>query len=146
MIETEFPLPAGCEELECWFSYEDTSGQTHWDSAMGANFRLRFPTHDLRLLRGEVIKAHGTGIDRLEIELESVPAVETVGLRYRLTQPSGYPGRECALVSSADHRSWTTPAGGTPVPANATIVFDLVYTIGGRRFSDDNEGTWFLAN
>jgi hypothetical protein len=146
MIEAEFLLPAGCEELECWFSYADTFGQTHWDSAMGANFRLRFPSHDLRLLRGEIIKSPGIGVDRLEIEVESVAAVETVDLRYRLTQHTGHPNRECALVSSADHKSWTTPAGGAPVPANATVAFDLIYTVGGRKFTDDNEGTWFLAN
>jgi hypothetical protein len=146
MIEAEFLLPTGCEELECWFSYVDASGQTHWDSAMGANFRLRFPTHDLRVMRGEIVKVPGIGVDRLEIELESVPAVEAVDLRYRFTQPSGQPGQQCTLVSSADHRSWTTPAGGEPVPSNSTIVFDLVYSIGGRKFTDDNEGTWFLAN
>jgi hypothetical protein len=148
MLRGEFLLPAGCEELECWFSYVDDAGQTHWDSAMGANFWLRFPAHDLNLLRGAVVKLPGEGVDRLEVELESIPAVETIDLRWRFTQPADQPRRQCALISSAardTHKGWTTPVGGVPVPSGATVVFDLVYTVGGHKYTDDNEGTWFLA-
>jgi hypothetical protein len=148
MLRAEFLLPAGCEELECWFSYVDAAGQTHWDSAMGANFWLRFPTHDLTLLRGEVVKLQGEGVDRLEVELESIAAVEIIDLRWRLTQPAEQQRRQCALVSSAardTRKGWTTPVGGVPVPSGATVVFDLVYTAGGHTYTDDNEGTWFLA-
>ena len=148
MLRAEFLLPPGCEELEGWFSYMDATGQTHWDSAMGANFWLRFPAHDLNLLRGEVVSLPEAGLDRLEVELESIPVVETIDLRWRLTQPSGQPRRQCALISSAAHdarKAWTTPVGGVPVPSGATVVFDLVYTVGGRKFTNDNEGTWFLA-
>ena len=148
MLRAEFLLPSGCEELECWFSYMDATGQTHWDSAMGANFWLRFPAHDLNLLRGEVVSLPEAGLDRLEVELESIPVVETIDLRWRLTQPSDQPRRQCALISAAAHdarKGWAMPVGGVPVPSGATVVFDLVYTVGGRKFTNDNEGTWFLA-
>ncbi len=49
MLEIEFHLPPGCDELECWFSYAGGSGKTLWDSDLGSNFWLRFPTHDLQI-------------------------------------------------------------------------------------------------
>jgi hypothetical protein len=32
------------------------------------------------------------------------------------------------------------------VPKDAAVVFDLVYRVGGREFTDDNQGRWYLAD
>jgi hypothetical protein len=148
MLEIEFTLPEGCEELECWFSYVDNSGATHWDSAGGANHWLRFPAHDLNIRRVELRPQVGEALDRLEVEVESVPAVESVQLRWRYTQPAGLGRQGRALESSAGadgHKRWSVP-DGIPVASDTIVVFDLVYTVGAHKFTDDNEGTWYLVS
>jgi hypothetical protein len=149
MLEVQFPLPDGCEELECWFSYVDNAGETHWDSAMGANFWLRFPAHDLDLQRAELIARPDEALDQLELELESVPVVDTIELRWRYTQLAAHPRQQRALVPSTlttGRKRWGTPGGGIPVASDTPIIFDLVYTVGGHQFTDDNEGTWYLVS
>jgi hypothetical protein len=41
--------------------------------------------------------------------------------------------------------NWSTPDGGVPVPTKSTAVFDFVYRVHGRPHTDDNAGTWYLA-
>ena len=148
MLESSFPMPNGCEELEFWFSYVDSKGQTLWDSAGGSNYRLRFPTHDLALERAQIGTPPNSAVDKLEVELTSLGVVQSVTLRSRLTQPAGQPRKETELVKSSapgGRTAWITPDGGIDVPFGSTAVFDLVYTVSGRKFTDDNEGTWYLA-
>lgn len=149
MLETQFPLPEGCEELECWFSYVGEVGEARWDSAMGANFWLRFPAHDLDLQRAELIARPQEAQDQLEVELESVPDVDSVEVRWRYTQISGTPRQQRALEESAaagGRKSWSTPDGGIPVASGTPVVLDLLYTVGGHTFTDDNDGTWYLVS
>lgn len=149
MLETEFPLPDGCEEVECWFSYVDDNGATHWDSAGGANHWLRFPAHDFDIRRAEIIAQPNEALDQLIIEVASVPAVETVALRWRYTQLTSLPRQQRALESTdtTDGRKlWTAPGGSIPVASGTPLVFDLVYTVGGHEFTDDNQGTWYVVS
>jgi hypothetical protein len=149
MLEAQFPLPDGCEELECWFSYVDNAGETHWDSALGANFWLRFPAYDLDLQRAELIARPEEALDQLQLELESVPVVDTIDVRWRYTRPPGHTRQQCALIPSTratGGKHWSAPDGGIPVASDTPIIFDLVYTVGGHKFTDDNEGTWYIVS
>jgi hypothetical protein len=147
MLQQTFEVPAGCDELECWFSYTDSRGHELYDSHEGTNFWLRFPLHDLSFPHGVIIDSPDPGVDRLQIELTSLAVVDQIVARWRLTHPPG-PRQTIALVSSAapdDRKAWSIAPPGAPVATGATGVFDLVYTVGGRQFTDDNEGTWYLA-
>jgi hypothetical protein len=147
MLEETFDLPRGCDELEFWFSYREPNGNVRWDSAEGKNFRIRFPLHDLIEPQGRVLSSPDPAFDRLQVGVQSIAKVESVLLRWRLTHPSGHPRQESQLVRSqaGNQLQWSTPDGGLPVPVDATAVFDLVYRVGGRSFTDDNAGSWYLA-
>lgn len=148
MLGVEFPLPTGCQELELWFSYTDATGQVFWDSAHGANFWLRFPTHDLTVARAEVLPSADASAGQLVVEVQSVPEVDAIELRWRLTQFPTVARQRAALlaVAAADGaKTWSTPAGGLSVPPGAVVAFDLVYYVNSHKFTDDNQGTWFLT-
>jgi hypothetical protein len=149
VMKGEFSLEERCEELEVWFSHTNAAGQQLWDSRMGQNYWLRFPTHDLKLRRAALAADPGGSVDRLHVEVESVPIVEAIELRWRLTHPSGSPRKSFVLSAAAEPHGgklWTAAPDGVPIPVGATLVFDLVYTVGGRTFTDDNEGTWYLPD
>jgi hypothetical protein len=146
MLKAEFPINQGAEELEIWFTYTDNVGRPLWDSRMGRNFWLRFPTHDLEIEDAQVGESGTAGTDRFDLQIAAVPAVDAVALRWRLTHPTQTERRQVALQLTADsgRRIWKTPSEGVPVPAGSTLVFDVLYFAQGRLFTDDNEGTWYL--
>ena len=141
-------LPPDAEELECWFSYLDNTGQTRWDSAGGRNFWLRFPNFDLTILSATVNVGEGTDADRFHLSVAAVAAVDDMIVRWRYARPGGQPRQESHLtpVDNMDGRKvWATQAVGLPVPQAATVIFDLVYGSGGHYTTDDNEGTWYIV-
>lgn len=143
MVEIRFPISKDCEELECWFSYADGSGTTHWDSGMGKNFWLRFPSHDL-----ELVSAQKDASGHLKLEVDSLPVVDAIDLRWRYTQPAGYLRELCPLESTTlatGRKRWSPPQGAISMASNSPILFDLIYTVGEHKFTDDNEGTWYLV-
>lgn len=146
MLKTEFPLPETCDEIECWFSYVDATGSRHWDSDGGANFHLRFPTHDLHIRRAQ--SSITPDAHRLEVKVSAIQRVQTIDLRWRVTQPAAESLRQSAPLAAEtreDERTlWSTPKDGIVLPTGATVVFDLMYTVDGRKFVDNNEGTWYL--
>jgi len=78
-----------------------------------------------------------------------VEKVETVSLRWRLPSVAGSARQTTplqAVVAKGPAKTWQTPAGGVPIPAGATVVFDLVYSVGGRSYTDDNQGRWYVAD
>ena len=148
MLETVFTIPNGCQELEAWFSCTHDDGTVHWDSKMGRNYWLRFPLKDLEIRRAANVKKTGTGHDALELEIGSAAATERVDVRWRFTHPAGVPRKTTTLVAHSDREGrkiWNTPPGGIPIAEGATVVFDVVYTIGGHQFTDDNQGNWYLV-
>lgn len=148
MLETVFTLPEGCDELEFWFSYVDSGGSVHWDSVGGENYHLRFPICDLAQPKGVIVSSPDPAFDRLQVQVSSVHQIEAVELRWRLTSPMAQPRREIALIASPGEEgctNWSTPDGGVAVPTKSTAVFDFVYHVHGRPHTDDNAGTWYLA-
>jgi hypothetical protein len=151
MLSTTFDLPSGCDALEVWFSCTHEDGQTHWDSDHGKNHWLRFGLFDIDLKAAKVVASDkkSDAQDRLEFELLTLSKVESVSIRWRITN-----AKDCMRIVShlvgagtvSGKTTWTTPDGGIPVPKGAVIAFDVVYQIAGQTYTDDNQGRWYIAD
>src|SRR5262249_24375156 len=134
MVEIQFPISPDSEELECWFSYTDGSGETHWDSAMGKNFWLRFPPHDLELVSAEMETKPD---EHLKLEVDTVPEVDAIDLRSRYTRPVDYPRELCPLdptTLETGRKRWKVPEGVISMSSDTPILFDLIYRVGEHKF------------
>jgi hypothetical protein len=147
MLEIEFRLLSGCDELECWFSYVDDTGRTFWDSDMGSNFWLRFPTYDLQITIAELVGGPREAIDVFKLEVESVPVVETVNVQWRYANDITGTSHQRPLTETllGKRKHWTLP-GGAPVAWSTPLAFALLYTVAGHTFFDDNDGTKFVVS
>ncbi|BCU76800.1 DUF6209 family protein [Luteolibacter sp. LG18] len=150
MLETKFELPAGTDELEAWFSCTHDDGYTHWDSENNQNHWLRFSLHDVTEVKA-VVKApdqQNPAQSKVDFDVTTIPQVTSVTARHRLPAFQERPRVETPLVSAdgPDGKRWVAPPEGIPVPVGAAVAFDLVYTIGDRKFTDDNQGRWYLAD
>ncbi len=152
MLTTTFDIPNGTTELEVWFSCTHPDGYTHWDSDFGKNYWLRFGLKDLNI---EFAKVHHpaasrpTPVDVFEFKCSSRPSVDSMSLRWRVTSIPGFVRQTTALVNAPDGpeaKIWSTPTGGIEVPEGATIAFDIVYSVRGRSYTDDNQGRWYIAD
>jgi hypothetical protein len=148
-LEVEFPLEPGTDEVECWFSYVDGSGDTRWDSEMGANYWLRFPTHDLEYRTAAIEARPKEALDLFHLEVESIEAVESATVRWRSTtalNDARYEHPLAAGASAGGRKLWTLPADRAGVVSDSPIAFDVVYTVGGHKFTDDNDGSWHVIS
>jgi hypothetical protein len=150
MLTATFDIPAGCDALEAWFSCIH-DGQTRWDSDHGRNHWLRFGLADVSIQGARVIPAKDLANpqDTLDFELGTSPKVDSVTVRWRSTNLPGASRVETPLVCAAatpDGKIWTAPAGGIPAPRGAVVAFDVVYRVGGRSYTDDNQGRWYIAD
>jgi hypothetical protein len=104
----------------------------------------------LKIAAAKVTQKEGdTAGDYLDVTIDSVPEVERVAVRWRMTHPAGHPRQEAVLVGADGpngSKRWSLPPGGIPVAKGATVVFDAVYYVGGKKFTDDNQGCWYLAD
>ena len=151
MLKTTFDIPQGCDELEVWFSCTHDDGRTHWDSDMGKNHWLRFGIADLTLKAAKIkiAKKKTAAQDTFELDIATKSKVESVSVRWRLTNSPQAPRVITALTCSSDTatgKTWASPDGGIPVPKGAVVAFDIVYTVEGRAFTDDNQGRWYIAD
>jgi len=148
MLEIQFGLPPGCDELECWFSYSDDHGSVQWDSAQGANLWLRFPTHDLDIRKAAIKAQDKEPLDLFQIEVESVPVVDSIDVRWRYTNAINDKRLQCPLMPAlfGARKRWTLPGDGAHVAWKTPLAFDLVYWVKGHKYADDNDGTWYIVN
>jgi len=151
VLETAFDIPKDCDQLEVWFAYHRPNGETRWDSDFGKNFWMRFPLNDVKTIQAIVHPPRQPvpGHDMFEVEVTSLACIESMVVRWRIGNQSREERRQSPLVSSAQGSSlkrWSLTGGGVTVPRNATVVFDLVYYVGGRKFTDDNQGRWYIAD
>lgn len=149
MLESSFPLSTGCEEIEAWFSCTYPDGSTHWDSAHGNNYHLRFPLHDLHIEEARVLpRAQDSSHDAFNLKVTGVAAVESMRVRWRIPKVSRDLRQETPLVataSTAAGRLWKLSTE-ILVPHGAAVVFDLVYGVRQREYTDDNQGRWYVAD
>ncbi|MFT4115029.1 DUF6209 family protein [Silvibacterium sp.] len=146
MLEAEIPIPPGATAFEFWFSYQDAHGEIRYDSEMGKNFFLRFASLDLKIESASQATRGEGGVFTLSVL--SLPEVEDITVRWRLTALPQVARQKTALISnsiSGDRKRWTLPAGSLLMDAKSPIAFDLVYSVGGHSFTDDNEGTWYVV-
>jgi hypothetical protein len=150
MYTGELRIPADAQQVIAWFSYFATNGVTHWDSDYGANYYLRFTTLDVKLLERVVTSDPQTPYSGFGATIAASPAVTQVAVRFRVLndpnqggqrsvvqlQPTGKKGRDKRAI-------WQV--GGVAVPYRAVIAFDIVYTVDGRSYTDDNNGRYYLA-
>jgi hypothetical protein len=146
MLESEMAIPEGTTEFEFWFAYTDANGEARHDSRMGRNFWIRFASHDLKIDSASV--ARRDSVSAFSVSVLSVPEVESMIARWRLTaQPTLR--REEKALTAADapdgRKRWSSPDGGFSIAPNSPVAFDLVYTIKGHSYTDDNEGTWYIV-
>ena len=151
MLGTTFDIPEGTDELEVWFSCTHDGGATHWDSDFGKNHWLRFVLADLTIKSVKVkpAKTKAAAQDVLEVDLVTKAKIDSVSLRWRITSQQGSPRQVTPLVVSSltgAGKNWAAPFDGIPVPKGATVAYDVVYTVEGRTFTDDNQGRWYIAD
>jgi hypothetical protein len=146
MLETDFPLPESCPELECWFSYTDDYG-TKWDSQMGANYWIRFSLHDLEIKTAQITARPTEALDLFTLAVVSVGEVDSIRVRWRYTNAINEARYEWPLEPAGlgDGKSWSLGAGA-PVSSNTPLAFDLVYQANGHTYTDDNQGTWYIVS
>jgi hypothetical protein len=146
MLETEIPILAGVTEFEFWFSYTDEKGTERYDSEMGANFFLRFASHDLTIESSK--QDNSSGRPTFELSILSVPDIDEITIRWRYTALPAIARQSNALAVSEGpegRKRWTPPSGSFSVEPDSPIAFDLVYKSGGHTFTDDNDGTWYIV-
>ncbi len=151
MLETSFDLPPGTDELETWFSCTHADGETHWDSHDGKNYWLRFSLYDIKDVQATVCKPEvkNPAQSSLTFDIVSLPQVHQIVVRWRLPAFQERPRVDAVLVRSVASDGdihWTTDPDGIQVPIDTAVVFDLVYFIGDRKFTDDNYGRYYLAD
>jgi hypothetical protein len=147
MLHGQFHLLAYCEEVVAWFSYQDRTGRTRWDSDYGANYRFRFVSEDLKFLNSEV--ESGDAVDQLKVQLAAAPEIERVIVRYRIVNDLIKPTQEYLVeLSPTNQRDsdggclWSL---AIPLPHGAVVAYDILYFVRGRRFKDDNSGRYFVV-
>jgi hypothetical protein len=148
MLHGQCHIPAQSEELVAWFSYQDRTGRTRWDSDYGANYRFRFVSEDLKFLNADV--APGDAVDQLQVQLTAAPAVERVIVRYRIVNDLTKPTQEHLVELSPANQ---LDAGGghlwslaMPLPRGAVVAYDVLYFVRARKFKDDNSGRYFVVS
>lgn len=151
MLTTTFTIPEGCDELEVWFSCTHDDGKTHWDSDHGKNHWLRFGLADIAIDTAKVKtkKAKTSVNDTLEFALNTAEKIDSVEVRWRMTNHPGVPRKVTPLVPGAtkgSRRQWTSPGDGIPVAKGAVIAYDIVYRVQDRTHTDDNQGRWYIAD
>jgi hypothetical protein len=147
MLHGHFHILAHCDEVVAWFSYQDRTGRTRWDSDYGANYRFRFVSEELEFLVSAI--ELGDAVEQLKVTLAADPEIERVIVRYRIVNDRTKPTHEYLVELSpanqrhSDGRSiWTL---ATPLPRGAVVAYDVLYFVGGRKFKDDNSGRYFVA-
>jgi hypothetical protein len=147
MLHGQFHILAHCEEVVAWFSYQDRTGRTRWDSDYGANYRFRFVSKDLKLLNSEV--ESGDTVDQFKVQLVAAPAIERVMVRYRIVNDLTRATQEDLVELSPSNqrdadggRLWFQTI---PLPCGAVVAYDVLYFVSGQRFKDDNSGRYYVA-
>ncbi len=150
MLTSTFTIPEDCDELEVWFSCTHEDGHTHWDSDFGKNHWLRFGLADISIDSAKVktTKKKTAVTDAFELSLTTTPKIDSVDIRWRMTNHPGSPRVITPLqaTTKGGHKQWATPKGGLPVAKDAVIAYDIVYHVEGRKHTDDNQGRWYIAD
>ncbi|HEX9983960.1 MAG TPA: DUF6209 family protein [Thermoanaerobaculia bacterium] len=141
-------IPNDAEELIVWFMNTGQSGLQYWDSDYGANYIFRFTSIDIQGEEANVTSDPQTPYSGFNVSMTALPEVENVSVSFKVTNnPPDNPFESTVDLSAGEltngRRAWS--AAGILVPYQARIRFSFNYTVNGRTFVDDNDGTGFWA-
>jgi hypothetical protein len=147
-MTTSIDIPDDAGELILWFLNTGQSGMTYWDSAYGANYVFRFTSLDIEGQEANVTSDPATPYSAFNVSMTALLVVENPEVAFQVTNnPPGQPLAGTIALTPGQvengRRAWS--AGGIAVPDNARIRFSFRYTVDGRTFLDDNDGTGFWA-
>jgi hypothetical protein len=152
MLSARIDIPVDAERLTVWFSYAGTSGETHYDSDYGANYRFGFPAREIDVVRATVTRRPDQPADAFEVTVGTTGEVEGVAVPFFLAGDPACAKHE-VLLNRNDQPTEAIGGSGLPslwsaasdVPHGAILRFKVSYWIDGRRLTDDNAGVWYLA-
>ncbi len=137
------------EELILWFSAKAPDGQVLWDTDYGKNFHFRFADEGIQILEAAIGSQPGRATSSFRVSVAAPTESESVQVRYRVLYPAG---SDEEFTIGLDASGKQAPGGGeiwsksdVAVPYHATLAFDVLYFIHGRRYKDDNDGSYFIA-
>ena len=134
-MATAINIPADAEMLIFWFM-----GDERWDSDSGANYWFRFTSLDIQ---GENATVSDGGF---EVTLTALPEIEDVFVHFKVINiPSGQTGSVPLVPGLVENGRRTWEVSGVAVPQGANVRFEFTYSVNGRTFRDDNDGTGFYA-
>lgn len=152
MLSARIDIPADAERLTVWFSYTGASGETHYDSDFGVNYRFGFPGREIEVVRATVIRLPDQPADRFELTVRAAATVEGMAVPFFLVADPACAKHELLLHRIVQPTETNGGSGlpylwsaATDVPHAAIVRFKICYWIGGRRLTDDNTGNWYLA-
>jgi hypothetical protein len=141
-------IPEDAGELIMWFMNTGQSGRQFWDSDFGANYVFRFTSLDIQGEEASVSYDPQTPYSGFSVSMTAQPVIENVAVQFTVTSnPPDQPFAGTVALMPGELANGRRPweVGGVAVPAHARIRFVFVYTVDGRTFVDDNDGTGFWA-
>ncbi len=147
-MTTTIDIPDDAAELIMWFMNTGRSGRQFWDSDYGANYVFRFTSLDIQGETATVTGDPQTPYGGFQVSMSALPEVENVVVNFTvINNPPDNPFTANVPLVAGDvedgRRSWEV--AGVAVPRGANIKFSFTYTVDGRTFVDDNDGTGFYA-
>jgi Family of unknown function (DUF6209) len=152
MLSAHIDVPDDAERLTVWFSYTGASGETHYDSDFGVNYRFGFPCREIEVIRATVTRRPDQPADWFELSIRAAATVEGMAVPFFLVADPACAKHQLLLRRIGQP---TEASGGNgltslwnaaiEVARGAVVRFKVCYWIGGRRLTDDNTGAWYLA-
>jgi hypothetical protein len=147
-MTTSIEIPDDAEELIMWFMNSGRSGRQFWDSDYGANYLFRFTSLDIQGETATVVSDPQTPYGGFQVSMTALPEVEDVAVSFTVTNsPPDSPFAGSVPLEAGQlengRRAWAV--AGVAVPRGANVRFQFTYTVDGRTFTDDNDGTGFYA-
>jgi hypothetical protein len=148
LMRTSIDIPDDAEELIMWFLNTGRSGMQYWDSDYGRNFVFRFTSIDIQGEEANVTSDPATPYSGFNVSVSALPVIAGVSVKFDVvSNPPDQPfGGTVPLTTGTlanGRRQWS--AHGIAVPYEARVRFSFLYTVEGRTFVDDNDGTYFWA-
>jgi hypothetical protein len=134
-----FTPPVGASEMSIWFVKTGPSGQRYYDSRFGENYWFRFTGDDLNVLDATVDAAG------FHVEVEAATDVTSLEAHYQVLNAELAPGVVALSQKGPVSSGMNKWAGSAPLHRSAVVSFKLVYTAGGRTYTDDNQRRGYLA-
>jgi uncharacterized protein DUF6209 len=148
-LDGEVTIPEDADWVTIWFSYKSGDGREVYDSNWGKNYRFRFYREEISILDSFIRDLPDKPLNEFVCRIASDPKVEWMKVRYRVDNVRPLPPMTVVDLHRTDQVTkdgkivWETR--GVLVPNDAVVAYDIVYSIDGRPFKDNNQGSFFLA-